>query len=108
MASADQIAFVRQNIGTTDLTDEQIGPYIDQFGVNCAIGAIWLEKAAGYAELVDTSESGASLKLSDLRKSAIEMANYWCPGGVVDGGGGGAVAPVGVYIKQIIRDDTSV
>jgi hypothetical protein len=105
MATPEQILFVRRNIGVTDLTDEQIGAYVDAYGTNCAIGSIWLEKASRYADMVDTSEAGASLKLSDLRKNAQAMADYWCPGGTGDGGdGGNGTVGIGVRIKQIVRD----
>jgi hypothetical protein len=81
MATADQVAEVRENTSepTPDpFTDAEIGALIDTLAsVNLASSVIWSRKAAGYAELVDTAEAGASRKLSDLYDRAILEANRW-------------------------------
>jgi hypothetical protein len=82
MATADQIDQVRQNTNETDeaspWTDGAIDALIDSLGsVDLASGAIWRRKVAEYAELVDTSEAGASRKLSDLYDRAVKQAAYW-------------------------------
>jgi hypothetical protein len=101
MATPEEISFVRGNIGQTDLTDAQIGALVDTYGPQGAIATIWESKAATYADMVDTSEAGASLSLSNLSKQAMSMAAYWRSGA---GGNGGSIGGAGVYIKQIVRD----
>jgi len=101
MATPEEISFVRANIGQTDLTDAQIGALVDASDPQGAIATIWESKAASYADMVDTSEAGASLSLSNLSKQAMAMATYWRSGA---GGNGTGTTGSGVLIKQIARD----
>lgn len=55
-------------------TDELLSGYIDDLGLDGANTAVWREKAAKFAQLVDTTESGSSRSLSQLYKQAMEMA----------------------------------
>lgn len=81
MATSDQVAEVRENTNepTADpYTDSEIGQLIDALGsVNLASAAIWSRKAASYVEVVDTTEAGASRKLSDLYDRAVKEAARW-------------------------------
>jgi hypothetical protein len=80
MASASDIAQVRRNTGeptTTNYTDQVISDYIDVVGVAGASARIWEEKAATWADLVNTTEAGASHAFSDLNKNATAQAKYW-------------------------------
>jgi hypothetical protein len=81
MASAADLRSTRENINepTEDVyTDDYLDGLIDASGgVEAASAAIWRLKAAAYAEAVDQSEAGASLKLSDLNKNALSMATHY-------------------------------
>jgi hypothetical protein len=66
-------------------TDAVIDGMIEDLGFNAAVAAVWTEKAASAAGLVDTTESGSSRKLSDLHKQYLDMASAANP--VVSGGG---------------------
>ncbi len=80
MATAADIAEVRVNVNepTEDIyTDAAIGTLIDAGSVVSASAAIWRTKAGAYAEMADVSEAGASLKVSDLYKRALEMVAYY-------------------------------
>lgn len=68
-------------------TDSLIGGMIDDLGFEAAAAQIWTEKAAGVAGLVDTTESGSSRALSQLRKAYAEMATSVNP--PVDSGSNG-------------------
>lgn len=59
-------------------TDAIIGGMIDDLGFETAAASVWREKAASVAGLVDTTESGSSRRLSQLREAYIAM------GGVVN------------------------
>lgn len=79
MASTDQLAALRRatNTDASDVTytDALLSTMIEDLGsVAAAAAAIWREKAAAYAGMVDTTESGSSRKLSDLHKNALEIA----------------------------------
>jgi len=77
MATEADILSVRENVDepTADTyTDEYVGGLIDAGGIDSASAIIWEKKAAKLASLVDTSEAGASRKLSDLHKNALAMA----------------------------------
>lgn len=78
MASAAEISVVRLDTNEPDTagtyTDEVIGALIDEGDTDSATATIWRRKAASYAELVDTTEAGASHKFSDLHKNALAMA----------------------------------
>jgi len=43
--------------------------------INAAAAAVWREKAAKFAELVDMVEGNSSRKLSDLQDNALRMAD---------------------------------
>lgn len=95
MATAAEILQVRRNTGETDATstytDLTLTAYIDALGVLGATVAVWEEKAASYAELVDTSEAGASRRLSQLHDNALKQANFWSgKAGTAPGSGGRA------------------
>lgn len=80
MANASDIDAVRRNTGeltSTDYDDEAIDVLVDSLGIAGASAAIWREKGAKFAGLVDVSESGASHKYSDLHKNALAMAKTW-------------------------------
>lgn len=78
MASVDQIAQMRRVTALEEddeiYTDSLIGGMIDDLGFSAAAAQIWREKAASVAALVDTTESGSSRSLSQLRKAYSEMA----------------------------------
>lgn len=81
MASAGDILQVRRNTNEPDTSgtysDSVLSNMIDELGLEGASAAIWSEKAATYAELVDTTEAGASHKFSNLHQNALRMAAYW-------------------------------
>lgn len=82
MASPESIAALRAMIADTEtpytFSDEQLAAIIDaQATMNAAAAQVWSLKAGQLASLVDVSESGSSRKLSDLRKSALEMSAYY-------------------------------
>lgn len=78
MATPAQIAQLRLLIGTTTLSDEELGEMIDAEGtIEGAAAAVWESKAASSAQLVNVSESGSSRSLSDVHKNALTMAKYW-------------------------------
>lgn len=79
MATAAEIAALRLIIAEPDdeapYTDAILSVRLDGAASSQALASqIWLEKAATYAELVNTSESGSSRNLSDLHKNALAMA----------------------------------
>ena len=80
MATAEQIAEVREYIDEPDDTDgwtsARIGVYIDREDGDLYLGssAIWSAKAASYARLVNVSESGSSRSLGTLMDNALKMA----------------------------------
>lgn len=76
-------------------TDAVIDGMIEDLGFESAVAAVWTEKAASVAGLVDTTESGSSRQLSQLRKSYVEMAAAVKPV-VVDTGVGGGTYTVGI------------
>lgn len=87
MATEEQIFELRGLISEPDdsngWTDERLSSLIDGTAtMNAAAARGWLLKAGEYASLVDVSESGSSRKLSDLRKNAMEMSQYY---GSLDG-----------------------
>jgi hypothetical protein len=79
MATSEAIAALRLLIAepTEDTyEDEVLSAALDAASGNESQTAslIWRQKAAGYATLVDVSESGSSRKLSDLHKNALSLA----------------------------------
>jgi hypothetical protein len=78
MATTNEIQQLRRMTGLEEddevYTDSLLGGYIDDLGMTAAYKQVWTEKAAAVAALVDTTESGSSRSLSQLRKSYLEMA----------------------------------
>jgi hypothetical protein len=86
---------------TTDLdssdpiyTDAVVGGMIDDLGFESAAAAVWREKAASVAGLVDTTESGSSRRLSQLREAYLGMATATNPD--IDASAGGGSFTVGI------------
>lgn len=46
-------------------------------GLKALAAEIWLEKAAAYSRLVDTTEGSSSRKLSQLHQQALSMAGMY-------------------------------
>jgi hypothetical protein len=70
--------------------EEEVDPAISSWGpsriidilgmhetMEAAAAAVWQQKAASYAELVDVSEGTSKRSLSALHKNALNMADYW-------------------------------
>lgn len=91
MATDDQVAMLRRMTALDEndaiYTDSLLGGMIDDLGFESAASQIWREKAASAAALVDTTESGSSRSLSQLRKGYLEMATAVNPEVDVSGGG---------------------
>lgn len=49
----------------------------DNSNFNLLAYHIWVEKAASYSTMVDTSESGSSRANSDLYNNAVKQANFY-------------------------------
>lgn len=80
MATAAEVARVRLNTNEADDTlhdDTAFGELIEEHGVAGASAVVWLDKAAVYADLVNTSEAGASHSYSRLHEQALKMAAEW-------------------------------
>lgn len=60
-------------------TDGLLGGMIDDLGMDAAVAQVWKEKAAAAAGMVDTTESGSSRALGQLRKGYLEMAEASIP-----------------------------
>lgn len=73
----------------TVYTDAVIDGMIEDLGFEAAAGAVWQEKAAGVAGLVDITESGSSRRLSQLKDSYLAMHTA-VSGGVVQESTGGS------------------
>jgi hypothetical protein len=84
--SPDVIERLRRLIDDTDdppvYSDADLTAYLDEFSgdVNKAAAAIWREKAAKYAGLVDMKEGTSSRALSQLYKNALAIADDLDPG----------------------------
>lgn len=83
MATEAEVARLRR---ITDLaendpvyTESLLGLMIDDLGFETAASQIWKEKAAVYAGLVDTTESGSSRRLSQLHDHALKMGEALTP-----------------------------
>ena len=76
MASDAEIASLRRAtaLETNDevYTDELLGPMLDNIGFDATVKVIWREKAASFAGLVDTTESGSTRRLSQLHDQALK------------------------------------
>lgn len=81
----------------TNFTDDEIDSLIAENGgdLEKAAAAGWLEKAAAFAELVDTAEGTSKRSFSQMREHALDMAKIFAPG--VEGGN----APT--IVHQIVR-----
>lgn len=83
MATAAEITTLRGLIAEPDdvapYTDVLLGARIDAAigDLNATARDVWLEKAAGYAELVDVTEGGSSRKMGDLHEQALNMVKYF-------------------------------
>lgn len=83
MATDMQILQLRRMTALTEddevYVDSLLGGLIDDLGMEPAVAQIWREKAAAAAGLVDTTESGSSRALGQLRKGYLEMAQAAVP-----------------------------
>lgn len=82
MATVEQIAALRlliaEQINAEPYTDTRLGLRIDAAGdLNTVAAAVWQEKAAKYADLVDISEGGSSRKMGDLHEQALNMVLHF-------------------------------
>jgi hypothetical protein len=83
MATPDQVALLRRMIGepsdVAPWTDQYLSELIDanDGDLNGSALSAWTDKAASYAALVDTTESGSSRRLSQLQEQALKMASYY-------------------------------
>lgn len=77
MATDDQIASLRRatalEADDPAYTDTLLGGLFDDLGLAAAAAQVWQEKAASYAGLVDTTESGSTRRLSQLHEQAMKM-----------------------------------
>jgi len=99
MATEEELARFRRMTALSDddavYTDAVLDGMIEDLGFDAAVATVWREKAASVAGLVDTTESGSSRRLSQLREAYLGMA--------------GAVGPVeqtttgGTYTVEIER-----
>lgn len=78
MATVKEIATVRRmtalDADDPIYTDTLLGGMFDDLALEATVAQVWKEKAAATAGLVDTTESGSSRALGQLRKAALEMA----------------------------------
>jgi hypothetical protein len=81
MATADEVAALRLFVSEPDdstYTDIMLSTILDAaVSTNAAAYEIWLQKAAGYSDVVDISEGGSQRKNSDLYKNAVTMAGLF-------------------------------
>jgi hypothetical protein len=102
MATAEEIASFRLLIAEPDentYTDAALSDILDAAsGPNAAAGAIWTQKAAAAATLVNVSESGSSRSLGDLQKNALNMAQLFNGAAETD-----PVTSTGVRVSRITR-----
>lgn len=82
MATADQIAKVRlltAESTTETYSDVTLGARIDSAvgDLNLVSRDIWEEKAASFAELVNTSEAGSSRSNGQLHQQALAMVAHF-------------------------------
>lgn len=83
MATDTQIAQLRRMTALDRddqvYTDSLLGGMIDDLGMEPAVAQVWREKAAAAAAMVDTTESGSSRALGQLRKGYLDMAEAAVP-----------------------------
>jgi hypothetical protein len=80
MASVSDIAEVRLNTAEpTGVTydDVLVGSLIDTHGISGACSRIWDAKAASMQKMVDVTEAGSSLAMSQAFKNAQTLAKSW-------------------------------
>lgn len=81
MPTESEIASLRRATGLEaddeTYTDELLDGILEDLGFDAAVKAIWREKAATYAGLVDMTESGSSRRLSQLSENALKIAGSW-------------------------------
>lgn len=82
MATVEEIAALRlliaESTGAEPYTDAALSERIDATGdLNTLAAEVWQEKAARYADLVDTSEGGSSRKMGDLHEQALNMVAHF-------------------------------
>lgn len=83
MASNDDYLKLRRLTGETQDKSTYSDADLDLFlaeaasDMNLAAAAIWREKAAAYADLVDISEAGSSRKEGDLYNRALGQAAFF-------------------------------
>lgn len=82
MASPEQIDELRRMIGELENAAPWEDAYVSQLidasaSLNVAAMKAWDQKAAIYASMVDTAESGSSRRLSQLQDQALKMAAYY-------------------------------
>lgn len=92
MADEATLARFRRMTALTDedavYTDSVLDGMIEDLGFETAASTVWREKAAAVAGLVDTTESGSSRRLSQLRSAYLEMGT--AIGGVAETTTGGS------------------
>lgn len=92
MATAEQILSFRRaaaiELDDAVYTDAVIDGMIEDLGFNPAVGQVWREKAASFAGLVDTTESGSSRRLSQLYSQALAVGSAWTTDPSADDSGG--------------------
>lgn len=78
MATEAELARFRRMTDLSDTdsvyTDAVLDGMIEDLGFDPAVAAVWREKAATVAGLVDTTESGSTRRLSQLREQYLGMA----------------------------------
>lgn len=82
MATEEQVMSLRRATDVTaddeTYTYELLSRMLDDLGtVPAAAAAIWGERAAAYAGVVDTTESGSTRRLSQLHTQALAMQRFW-------------------------------
>lgn len=104
MANNDDYLRLRRMTGEDDsekYTNADLEIFINDAGgdINLAASAIWAEKAADYADLVNQSEAGSSRSNSDLFKHAADQRDHFL---AVAGTGGGATSTA-TTTRRIVR-----
>lgn len=82
MATPEQITELRRMIGELENVAPWDNDYVSSLidasaSLNVAAMRSWEQKAALYATMVDTAESGSSRRLSQLQDQALKMAAHY-------------------------------
>lgn len=106
MATAGEIAAFRllidEQADKEPYTDAALGARMDlATSTESLAAAIWREKAAAFAALVNVSESGSSRSLGDLQTNALKMADMFTKVDPTAPGTGSAVR--GVRMSRLTR-----